>query len=88
MSDRRSLNLIYKAAKDHSDEHDWANLCTVGQYISMLKPDFDARNYGPAKPSGLIKSLDLFETKLDTHQMYLNKAKKEQALSDCSLYKI
>lgn len=88
MSDPRSLNLIYAAAKNHSDEHDWANLSTVGQYISMLKPDFDARNYGPAKPSGLIKRLDFFETKLDTHQMYLNKTKKEQALSDCCLYEI
>lgn len=79
MSDPRSLNLIYKAAKDHSDEHDWANLSTIGQYISMLKPDFDARNYGCATPSGLIKRLDLLETKLDTRQMCLNKAKKRAA---------
>lgn len=74
--DRTTLNLIYKAVKDNSDESGWANLSTVGQYISMVKPDFDARNYGRAKLSGLIKMLDLFDTKLDGSQMYLKKAKK------------
>lgn len=74
--DRATLNLIYKAVKDNSDESGWANLSTVGQYISMVKPDFDARNYGRAKLSGLIKMLDLFETKLESSQMYLKKAKK------------
>lgn len=74
--DRATLNLIYKAVKDNSDESGWANLSTVGQYISMVKPDFDARNYGRAKLSGLIKMLELFETKIEGSQMYLKKQKK------------
>lgn len=74
--DRATLNLIYKAVKDNSDDNGWANLSTVGQYISMVKPDFDARNYGRAKLSGLIKMLELFDTKIEGSQMYLKKHKK------------
>lgn len=73
--DKATLNLIYKAVKDNSDESGWANLSIVGQYISMVKPDFDARNYGRAKLSGLIKMLELFETKIENSQMYLRKQK-------------
>lgn len=73
--DAATLNLIYKAVKDNSDESGWANLSIVGQYISMVKPDFDARNYGRAKLSGLIKQLALFETKIENSQMFLKKSK-------------
>lgn len=75
--DRATLNLIYKAVKDNADENGWANLSMVGQYISAVKPDFDSRNYGRAKLSGLIKTLNLFETKIDMSQMYLRKMKKQ-----------
>ena len=74
--DRATLNLIYKAVKDNADENGWANLSMVGQYISAVKPDFDSRNYGRAKLSGLIKTLNLFETKIEMSQMYLRKMKK------------
>lgn len=49
----------------------------VGKYISAVKPDFDSRNYGRAKLSGLIKTLNLFETKVEMSQMYLKKMKKQ-----------
>ena len=75
--DRATLNLIYKAVKDNADENGWANLRMVGQYISAVKPDFDSRNYGRAKLSGLIKTLNLFETKIEMSQMYLRKMKKQ-----------
>ena len=75
--DRATLNLIYKAVKDNADENGWANLTMVGQYISAVKPDFDSRNYGRAKLSGLIKTLNLFETKIEMSQMYLRKMKKQ-----------
>ncbi|CAB1208461.1 NYN domain-containing protein [Acinetobacter bouvetii] len=75
--DRATLNLIYKAVKDNADENGWANLSMVGQYISAVKPDFDSRNYGRAKLSGLIKTLNLFETKIEMSQMYLRKIKKQ-----------
>ncbi|TCB67717.1 NYN domain-containing protein [Acinetobacter sp. ANC 4178] len=77
--DRATLNLIYKAVKDNADENGWANLSMVGQYISAVKPEFDSRNYGRAKLSGLIKTLNLFETKVDMSQMYLRKMKKQSA---------
>ncbi|MHA3892701.1 NYN domain-containing protein [Acinetobacter sp. GXMZU3951] len=77
--DRATLNLIYKAVKDNADENGWANLGMVGQYISAVKPDFDSRNYGRAKLSGLIKTLNLFETKIEMSQMYLKKMKKQSA---------
>ena len=75
--DRATLNLIYKAVKDNADENGWANLSMFGQYISAVKPDFDSRNYGRAKLSGLIKTLNLFETKIEMSQMYLRKMKKQ-----------
>ena len=75
--DRATLNLIYKAVKDNADENGWANLSMVGQCISAVKPDFDSRNYGRAKLSGLIKTLNLFETKIEMSQMYLRKMKKQ-----------
>ncbi len=75
--DGATLNLIYKAVKDNADENGWANLSMVGQYISAVKPDFDSRNYGRAKLSGLIKTLNLFETKIEMSQMYLRKMKKQ-----------
>lgn len=79
MMDRATLNLIYKSVKDNADENGWANLGMVGQYISAVKPDFDSRNYGRAKLSGLIKTLNLFETKIEMSQMYLRKLKKQSA---------
>ena len=79
MIDRATLNLVYKAVKDNADENGWANLSMVGQYISAVKPDFDSRTYGRAKLSGLIKTLNLFETKIDMSQMYLRKMKKQSA---------
>lgn len=77
--DRATLNLIYKAVKDNADENGCANLGMVGLYISAVKPDFDSRNYGRAKLSGLIKTLNLFETKVEMSQMYLRKMKKQSA---------
>ncbi|UDY19648.1 hypothetical protein NLHDIDDJ_01290 [Acinetobacter baumannii] len=79
--DRTTLNLIYKAVKDNSDESGWANLSVVGQYINMVRPDFDSRNYGRAKLSGLIKMLNLFETKIEGSQMYLKKAKNNKQMN-------
>lgn len=71
--DRATLNLIYKAVKDNADDNGWANLSIVGKYINAVKPDFDARNYGCAKLSELIKILDVFETRTTNSQMYLRK---------------
>lgn len=72
--DRSTLNLIYKAVKDNSDDSGWANLGVVGAYINAVKPDFDTRNYGSDKLSTLIKALGVFEIKMQGSQMYLRKS--------------
>lgn len=72
--DKATLNLIYKAVKDNSDDSGWAYLGLVGAYINAVKPDFDTRNYGHDKLSGLVKALGVFETKLQGSQMYLRKS--------------
>ena len=72
--DRGTLNLIYKAVKDNADESGWAYLGLVGAYINTVKPDFDTRNYGYDKLSGLVKALGVFETKMQGSQMYLRKS--------------
>ncbi len=71
--DKATLNLIYKAVKDNSDDSGWAYLGSIGTYLSTVKPDFDTRNYGYEKLSGLIKALGLFETKMQGSQMFLRK---------------
>ena len=68
-----SLTLILKTIRDKADEHGWANLLTVHQYISVVKPDFDSRSYGRAKFSGLIKSLELFDIKEVKSQLLVRK---------------
>ena len=71
--DKATLNLIYKAVKDNSDENGWTYLGAIGTYLSTVKPDFDTREYGYNKLSGLIKALGLFETKMQGSQMFLRK---------------
>lgn len=71
--DKHTLNLIYKAVKDNADESGWVSLSAVGKYINTIKPDFDSRSYGYSKLSGLIRALDIFETKTANSQMYLRK---------------
>lgn len=71
--DKDVLSLILKTIRDKADEHGWANLLTVYQYISVVKPDFDSRNYGRAKFSGLIKSLELFDIKEVKSQLLVRK---------------
>lgn len=72
--DKATLNLIYKAVKDNSDDSGWAYLGVVGGYINAVKPDFDTRNYGSDKLSTLIKALGVFEIKMQGSQMYLRKS--------------
>ena len=45
-----------------SDDTGWAGLGAIGSIINKQSPDFDSRNYGFAKLSGLIKGVGLFDT--------------------------
>ena len=60
--DARLMNLLRGAIEAASDEAGWASLGAVGSIVNKQSPDFDPRNYGYAKLSGLIKGIGLFET--------------------------
>lgn len=55
---RRAKRLIATSISDLADENGWAYLGDVGNLILKKQPDFDSRNYGFAKLTPLIKSLD------------------------------
>jgi uncharacterized LabA/DUF88 family protein len=60
--DTRLVNLIRAAIEATSDDDTgWAQLSRIGQNINKQSPDFDSRNYGYAKLSGLIKGIGLFD---------------------------
>ncbi len=42
-------------------DDDYVSLGAVGQLIQKKRPDFDSRNYGYAKLSGMVKAIDRFE---------------------------
>ncbi len=59
--DTHLLNLLRNAIEAASDETGWAGLGPIGNIINKQSPDFDSRNYGYAKLSGLIKGIGLFD---------------------------
>lgn len=59
--DTRLMNLLRNAIEAASDDSGWASLGVVGNIINKQSPDFDSRNYGYAKLSGLIKGVGLFD---------------------------
>ena len=46
---------------DDSAEDGWIMLSDIGSKLSQKFPDFDVRNFGFSKLSGLIKSLKRYE---------------------------
>lgn len=60
--DTALLSLLRKAIEAASDDSGWAGLGAVGSIVSKQSPDFDSRNYGYAKPSGLIDGIGLFQS--------------------------
>jgi OST-HTH/LOTUS domain len=51
-----------QALEQASDDRGWAHLGKFGSYLTKLRPDFDARNFGYKKLSDLVKARnDLFE---------------------------
>jgi len=49
------VDLIRQAIEEESDENGWANLGSVGSYLTKIRPDFDPRLYGHTKLSNLFK---------------------------------
>ena len=60
--DAHLLSLLRHAIEAASDDTGWARLDAIGSIINKQSPDFDSRNYGYAKLSGLVNGIGLFET--------------------------
>jgi len=58
--DGRLVTLLRNAVDSASDDTGWADLGAVGSAIAKRSPEFDSRNYGYAKLSGLLKAAGLF----------------------------
>ncbi|HVJ47250.1 MAG TPA: NYN domain-containing protein [Luteolibacter sp.] len=60
--DTKLVTLIDSAIKARTpDGGDWAVLGAIGHHISQQFPEFDSRNYGYAKLSGLLEAMGLYE---------------------------
>lgn len=59
--DRRLIQLLRSATTAAADEGGWAELGSVGSNIAKQSPDFDSRNYGYARLSGLVAATSLFD---------------------------
>lgn len=59
--DANLVKLLRSTIEDASDDDGWAGLGAVGSIANKQQPNFDSRNYGYAKLSGLINACGLFE---------------------------
>ncbi len=58
--DTKLITMLNAAVDAVADDAGWADLGAVGTAIAKRTPEFDSRNYGYAKLSGLLKALGLF----------------------------
>jgi uncharacterized LabA/DUF88 family protein len=59
--DIKLVALLRHAVDNAADDTGWASLGPVGSAIAKRSPEFDSRNYGYAKLSGLLKAIQLFD---------------------------
>lgn len=59
--DTKLIHLLRLAVDAAADDGGWAGLGAVGSTIAKRAPEFDSRNYGYAKLSGLVKAIQLFD---------------------------
>ncbi|AFL73781.1 NYN domain-containing protein [Thiocystis violascens] len=59
--DPKLVTLLRNAVDSAADDTGWAGLGMVGTAIAKRSPEFDSRNYGYAKLSGLLKAMQLFD---------------------------
>ncbi|SFN81474.1 OST-HTH/LOTUS domain-containing protein [Bizionia echini] len=57
----KDIQLISQTIEDLADDDGWAFLGDVGSLLQKKQPNFDSRNYGFAKLTPLISSIDTFE---------------------------
>jgi uncharacterized protein (TIGR00288 family) len=60
--DAKLVSLLRRTVHHASDDSGWATVGAVGNFIAN-QSSFDARNYGYAKLSALLKASDLFEVR-------------------------
>jgi uncharacterized LabA/DUF88 family protein len=58
-----AIPLIIGAMRAIGGDDEWYSLGQIGQYITQANPEFDARTYGSAKLSDLIRKTGRFEVK-------------------------
>ena len=75
--DRALLSLIRSAINAASDDNGRAPLGQVGNLIRKQRPDFDPRNFGYAKLSGLIEGIGLFTVSRQEGAVLISDAKPE-----------
>ena len=59
--DKATINLITSSIADLADDKGWAFLGAVGNLVLKKQPSFDSRNFGFAKLSQMIRSIDGIE---------------------------
>jgi len=74
--DRPFLELVDGAVEDASDDSGWAHLGHVGTILTKKEPDFDSRNYGYSKLSGLLEASKHFEVRKDDRGVMVRRAKQ------------
>lgn len=57
----KDIQLMSQTIQDLADDDGWAFLGDVGSLLQKKQPNFDSRNYGFAKLTPLISSIDDFE---------------------------
>jgi uncharacterized LabA/DUF88 family protein len=70
-NDKDLLNLFKNAIDAESDEEGWAQLGAVGSHIGKTANDFDPRNYGFSKLSGLAKAIGLYKIERKDKGVYI-----------------
>ena len=75
--DTHLMTLIRGGIQASSDESGWANLGSVGSYISRTANDFDPRNYGYTKLNELITAIGLFELERRDTRIYVRDLRKK-----------
>lgn len=76
-SDTKLVQLVRSAIEASSDENGWAALSPVGSYMNKTANDFDPRNYGFAKLSGLLAAIGLFDVDRREKGIFVRDARKK-----------
>lgn len=74
----RLVNLFRTAIDAESDDDGWANLGGVGSNIMKQAPEFDPRNYGFKKLSGLAAAIGLFEVSRKSGKVQVRESRKRK----------